>query len=168
MIHQSKREQWLDCTLDEAWKFFSTPRNLEQLTPASIRFRITHLNSESAHIGQIIGYRIRIAPMIEVPWLTELTVVEPRQRFVDDQRSGPYKVWHHEHTFEEMNGGVLMRDTVTYVLPFGPIGDIVHKLFVGRKLRFIFDERYRLCDEIFNHKSANGALHSRSAGVSPV
>ena len=152
MIHQLKREQWLNCTLDEAWDFFSTPRNLERLTPSSIGFKITHLDSETAHAGQIIGYKIRIAPMVHVSWLTELTLVEPKKRFIDDQRSGPYKVWHHVHTFEEKDGGVLMRDTVSYVLPFGLLGNIVHKLFIDRQLRFIFDERYRLCDEIFNQK----------------
>ena len=152
MIHQLKREQWLDCTLDEAWDFFSTPRNLERLTPSAVGFEITHLDSETAHTGQIIGYKIRIAPMVHVSWLTELTLVEPKKRFIDDQRSGPYKVWHHVHTFEEQDCGVLMRDTVTYVLPFGLLGDIVHKLFIARQLKFIFDERFRLCDEIFNRK----------------
>ena len=154
MIYQLKREQQLNCSLDEAWEFFATPRNLDKLTPDSIGFKITHCDSETMHKGQTIGYKVKIAPLIWVNWLTEITHVDHKRSFIDDQRVGPYKVWHHTHNFEERDGGILMTDHVTYVLPLGIIGQIAHALFVKNQLRHIFDERARLCDAIFNAKTA--------------
>lgn len=150
MIYQLHYQQQLDCTLEEAWTFFSTPRNLDRLTPKSVGFKITHCSSETMHEGQIIGYKVKVAPLIWVTWLTEITLVDAPHTFIDDQRSGPYKLWHHTHRFEEKNGGVLMTDEVTYVMPFGIIGRIAHALFVKAQLRHIFSERERLCHNIFN------------------
>ncbi len=134
--------------MDEAWDFFSTPKNLDKLTPESVGFKITHCASDKAHVGQIISYKIKIAPMIWVSWLTEITLVENRVKFIDNQLHGPYKVWHHTHSFVENDKGVLMTDHVAYVLPFGIIGNVVHALFVKRQLEHIFDERQRLVAEI--------------------
>ena len=147
-IYHLHREQQLNCTMDEAWDFFSTPKNLDKLTPESVGFKITHCASDKAHVGQIISYKIKIAPMIWVSWLTEISLVEPRVKFIDNQLHGPYKVWHHTHSFVENDQGVLMTDHVAYVLPFGIIGNIVHALFVKRQLEHIFDERKRLVAEI--------------------
>lgn len=155
MIYQLEREQTLPCTLTEAWEFFSTPRNLDKLTPESVGFKITHLASESMHEGQIIAYKVKVAPLTWLTWLTEITHVSPMKSFVDDQRIGPYKVWHHTHRFEEVADGVRMTDSVTYVLPFGIFGKIAHALFVKKQLRHIFDERARLCSEFFNAKTAS-------------
>lgn len=155
MIYQLKREQQLDCSLEDAWAFFSTPRNLDRLTPDSVGFKITHCDSETVHEGQIIGYKVKVAPLIWVTWLTEITRVDAPNSFVDDQRIGPYKVWHHTHRFKEHDGGVLMTDEVTYVMPLGILGRIAHALFVKRQLRHIFDERGRLCQEILNAESAS-------------
>ena len=155
MIYQLKREQHINCSLDEAWAFFSTPRNLDKLTPESVDFKITHCNSEPAHEGQMIGYKVKVAPFTWVTWLTEITKVNEKESFVDDQRIGPYKVWHHTHRFEEKEDGVLMTDDVTYVMPFGIIGVIVHALFVKNKLRHIFDERKRLCEQYFSAENAS-------------
>ena len=149
-MHHLHRKQQLNCTLEEAWEFFSNPRNLEKLTPSSIGFKITHCQSASMHAGQMIGYRIKVAPLIWVKWLTEITQVEHNKRFVDDQRMGPYKVWHHTHQFEENVDGVLMTDDFIYALPYGPIGSLVHVLFVKNKLNHIFNERKRLTEELFN------------------
>ena len=88
MIYQLERTQQLNCTLNEAWEFFSTPRNLDKLTPDSIGFKITHCDSEKMHAGQIIGYKIKLAPLIWVTWLTEITHVDEMKSFVDDQRAG--------------------------------------------------------------------------------
>ncbi|BDS05493.1 SRPBCC domain-containing protein [Oceaniferula spumae] len=150
MIYQLHREQLLPCSLDDAWEFFSTPRNLDRLTPDSVGFKITHCESETMHEGQIIGYKVKVAPMIWVTWLTEITLVDDRKTFIDDQRVGPYKVWHHTHRFEEKEDGVLMTDDVTYVLPFGIFGRLANALFVRRQLNHIFDERARLTDAIFS------------------
>ncbi|NWK54088.1 SRPBCC family protein [Verrucomicrobiaceae bacterium N1E253] len=144
------RQQWLNCHLEQAWSFFSSPRNLDRLTPKSVGFKITHLQSEQMHPGQIITYKIKVAPMVWLSWMTEITQVVPMDSFIDDQRLGPYKVWHHCHKFKEQDGGVLMSDEVNYAMPFGPLGKLVHKLYVKQQLQHIFDERARLCDEIFN------------------
>lgn len=154
-IYHLHREQQLDCTMDEAWDFFSTPRNLDKLTPKSVGFKITHCASEEMHEGQIISYKIKVAPLIWVSWLTEISHVEDRSKFVDNQLSGPYKVWHHTHRFVEDDEGVLMTDDVAYVMPFGVIGTIVNALFVRRQLKHIFDERRRLVAELFTSKSAS-------------
>lgn len=157
MIYQLKREQHLNCSLEQAWAFFSTPGNLDRLTPDSVGFKITHCDSETMHEGQVIGYKVKVAPFIWVTWLTEITKVAEPFFFIDDQRVGPYKVWHHTHRFEESDEGVLMKDEVTYVMPFGILGRLVHALFVRRQLRHIFDERERLCSGIFNAKNASAS-----------
>ena len=157
MIYQLKREQHINCSLSDAWAFFSTPRNLDKLTPDSVGFKITHCSSETAPEGQMIGYKVKVAPFIWVTWLTEITKVNDMHSFVDDQRIGPYKVWHHTHRFEEKDGGVLMTDEVTYVMPFGIIGTIVHGMFVKNKLRHIFDERKRLCEQYFSAENASAS-----------
>lgn len=154
MIYQLHREQLLDCSLDEAWEFFSTPRNLDRLTPSSVGFKITHLSSDTMHQGQMIGYKVKVAPLVWVKWLTEITQVEDRMSFIDEQRIGPYKIWHHIHRFEERENGVMMTDEVTYVMPMGILGNIAHALFVKSKLKHIFDERKRLTEEIFSAKNA--------------
>ena len=101
------------------------------------------------HAGQLIAYRIRVAPFIWVNWLTEVRYVEKGRRFGDEQRVGPYRLWYHERTFEPKDGGVLMSDAVTYALPLGPLGDLVHTLWVRRQLRHIFDYRRAAVDRIF-------------------
>lgn len=155
MIYQLKREQHINCSLDEAWAFFSTPRNLDKLTPESVGFKITQCDSDTAHEGQMIAYKVKVAPLTWVTWLTEITKVNEKESFIDDQRIGPYKIWHHTHRFKEQEDGVLMTDDITYVMPFGIIGVIVHALFVKNKLRHIFDERQRLCEKYFSAGNAS-------------
>ncbi len=153
MINHIHREQLLDCSLEEAWKFFATPRNLDQMTPESIGFKITHLDADEMHQGQMIAYKIKVAPFIWLSWLTEITFIDDRKSFIDDQRSGPYKVWHHTHRFEEKDGKTLMIDDVTYVMPFGIFGKLANILYVKRQVKQIFDERQKLSAEIFNNRS---------------
>lgn len=150
MIYQLKREQTLNCSLDEAWEFFATPKNLDKMTPKSIGFKITHLDAETMYQGQMIGYKIKVAPLTWITWLTEITFIEHKKSFIDDQRTGPYKVWHHTHSFEEKDGKTIMRDDVTYVLPFGIFGKIANALYVNRQVKSIFDERAKITEEIFN------------------
>ncbi len=154
-IYHLHREQQLKCTIDEAWEFFSTPRNLDKLTPKSVGFKITHCASELMHKGQIISYKVKVAPLIWLSWLTEISHVEHQRKFVDNQLSGPYKVWHHTHSFTENADGVMMSDDVVYVMPFGIIGNFVNSLLVRRQLNHIFDERARLVGDIFTSKSAS-------------
>lgn len=157
MIYQLKREQTLRCSIDQAWSFFSTPRNLDRLTPDSVGFKITHCTSEVMHQGQMIAYKVKVAPLIWVSWLTEITSVNDHSSFIDEQRIGPYKIWHHIHRFEAQDDDVLMTDEVTYVMPFGFLGKIAHALFVKRKLQHIFAERQRLTDAIFSEENASAS-----------
>lgn len=148
-MYHIHRQQYLHCPLDQAWDFFSSPRNLDRLTPESVGFKITHLLSDTMHEGQLIGYKVKIAPLLWVNWLTEITHVEPKTSFIDDQRIGPYSVWHHTHSFEETADGTLMTDSITYALPFGILGKVAHRLYVKKQLKHIFDQRSRLTEEIF-------------------
>lgn len=150
MTYLLEREQHLKCSIREAWEFFSTPGNLRQLTPESVDFEITRCAPGKMHEGQLIGYRIRVAPLLWVSWLTEITRVDAMKSFTDEQRSGPYKMWRHTHRFEEKDGGVLMTDHVTYAMKSGIIGKLAHAAFVRKKLQRIFDGRARLCEKIFN------------------
>jgi len=145
-IHRLERTQTVPISLDEAWEFFSNPKNLDELTPGDMPFEITGGADETMFTGQVITYRIQILPGIWKTWVTEITAVEDRSFFIDDQRFGPYALWHHLHRFEavESTGGgeaVKMFDRVTYALPFGPIGEIAHSIFVKKKLQSIFDYR---------------------------
>mgnify|MGYP000173924067 CR=1 FL=1 len=152
-MYYLERKQQLNCSIDDAWEFFSNPRNLEQLTPKAIGFTITHLTAEYMHEGQVIGYKIRVAPFVWVSWVTEITLVREKVEFIDNQRVGPYKMWHHRHSFEENQKGVLMRDEVCYAMPFGILGKWMHSIYVRKQLRYIFDERSRLCEGVFTNKT---------------
>ncbi len=120
---------------------FSSPRNLDEITPGDLGFKIVSLPGEKMYEGQIITYKVMIVPGIWVPWVTEIKAVDEGRSFVDEQRFGLYKFWHHRHTFEEVPGGVLMRDLVHYGFGFGPFGAIAHAVFVAAKLKSIFDFR---------------------------
>lgn len=148
-LHHLAQEQILPITLDEAWDFFSSPRNLDSITPPELGFRIVHCPSEKMHDGQIIEYRVKVAPAVWVPWVTEIKAVKERHSFVDEQRAGPYKFWHHRHVFEETDGGVKASDLVHYALPFGPAGAIAHAVFVRSKLERIFSYRREILAERF-------------------
>jgi ligand-binding SRPBCC domain-containing protein len=148
-IHVINSEQELPITMDEAWEFFSTPKNLEKLTPKNLQFKILTCSHDTMVEGQIISYKIRLMPLVWMNWVTEITNIKDKEYFIDDQRSGPYKIWHHRHTFTETKNGVLMQDQVHYLLPFGFIGKIVHALFVKAQLKRIFEFRTEMLAEHF-------------------
>lgn len=148
-IHLLEQEQHLPITIEQAWGFFSSPGNLDAITPKDLGFEITSPPSERMFEGQIITYRVKIAPAIWVPWVTEIKSVDDGRSFIDEQRFGPYKFWHHRHHFEPVNGGVLMTDQVHYALPLGPIGEVVHSVFVRRKLAWIFAFRKQILEKRF-------------------
>ncbi len=157
-IHVINSEQELPISMDEAWAFFSTPANLEKLTPKNLQFKILTCSHDTMVEGQIISYKIRLMPFVWMNWVTEIKQVEENNFFVDDQRSGPYKIWHHRHTFTETENGVLMQDQVHYLLPFGFIGKIVHTLFVKAQLKRIFNYRKEMLAERFGGKATNGRV----------
>jgi ligand-binding SRPBCC domain-containing protein len=140
-LHHLAQEQILPISLQTAWEFFSSPRNLDAITPPDLGFRIVRLHSDTMHEGQIIEYRVKVAPAVWIPWVTEIKAVEEGRAFIDEQRAGPYRFWHHRHLFEAVEGGVKMTDLIHYALPFGPLGSIAHALFVRRKLEWIFGFR---------------------------
>lgn len=151
IVHHLEQTQVLPISLSEAWDFFSSPRNLDQITPKDIGFKITHLPSEKMYAGQIITYKIQING-IWVPWVTEISHVDEGKSFVDQQISGPYKLWHHRHTFEPHPDGVLMTDLVHYSIGFSLLGEIPHKLFVRKQLEGIFQHRKETLAEMFQQK----------------
>jgi ligand-binding SRPBCC domain-containing protein len=145
-----EREQFLPISVDEAWKFFSTPRNLAVITPPEMGFVIRQpFDDKDAYAGQRITYTVKPVLGIPLTWVTLIEDVEAPYKFVDTQQKGPYKRWWHQHTFEAVDGGVLMRDRVEYELPFGPLGDIAHGIFVKRKLQGIFDYRTTTLERLF-------------------
>jgi len=148
-IHRLEQRQHLPISIDEAWAFFSSPANLDAITPPDLGFQITSPNLPKMHEGQIITYRVKILPCVWVPWVTEIKCVDEGRSFIDEQRFGPYRFWHHRHTFEPGDRGVLMTDTVHYALPFGPLGSIAHAIFVRRKLEWIFGFRKTILAERF-------------------
>ena len=149
MIHTLSQEQFLPISLDEAWDFFSSPRNLDEITPDELGFKIVYQPGEKMYEGQIIEYKVKIAPAIWVPWVTEIKTVSDRKSFFDEQRFGPYKFWHHMHSFEEKDGGVLMKDLVHYALPLYPFGEFADGLFVRPKLERIFGFRKEILEKRF-------------------
>lgn len=153
-LHRLEQRQLLPIPMEEAWEFFSSPRNLDAITPPDLGFAITSPVEGPMYEGQIITYRVKLAPLVWVPWVTEIKAVEPGRSFIDEQRSGPYRFWHHRHHFEAVEGGVMMSDLVHYALPFGPIGSLAHACFVKRKLAWIFGERRRLLEQRFAHRGS--------------
>lgn len=148
-VHVLRQEQCLPISRTEAWDFFSTPRNLDHITPADAGFEVTYLSAEKMYDGQIITYRAKVIPLIFMTWVTEIKCVEDGFAFVDEQRFGPYRLWHHRHTFEEIEGGVRMTDLVHYVMPLGIIGELAHLLFVRKKLERVFSFRKAVLEEKF-------------------
>lgn len=149
-VYSLKTVQIIPITLSEAWKFFSKPDNLQNITPAYMGFTIkSKHHGEKMYAGQIIEYTIK--PLLGVPiyWMTEITHVEEGKYFIDEQRFGPYSLWHHQHHFKEVGSGVEMTDIVHYKIPFWFIGDIANTLFVQNQLKQIFDYRQQSVKKMF-------------------
>lgn len=139
----------LPIRIDDAWNFFSNPGNLAKITPAEMGFYITSGEPQKMFAGQIITYKIGIFPGIKNNWVTEITQVNENQYFIDEQRFGPYKMWHHEHHFKTVNDGVAMTDRVTFKIPFGIFGRMAYRLFIRRKLLQIFSFRTEILSSYF-------------------
>jgi ligand-binding SRPBCC domain-containing protein len=151
-----EREVALPAARAQVFPFFADARNLERLTPPSLRFEIVTPGEIRMRAGATIDYRLRISG-IPVRWRTVIELWEPPFRFVDVQAKGPYALWRHTHTFEERAGGTLMRDRVEYALPFGPLGALAHRLFVARRLDHIFSFRGQVVRELFAQPHGSGA-----------
>ena len=149
---QIKKEQILNTDIKNLWDFMSSPKNLSRITPKSMLFKITSNNkNDKIYPGMIISYKV--APLLNIPitWVTEITHVKENKYFVDEQRIGPYKIWHHEHIFKPLDDKkILVTDIITYVPPFGFIGKILNKILIKNKVEDIFDYRERILEDIFN------------------
>ena len=149
-IYQLKQEQKVPATIGEVWDFISSPRNLKRITPDYMGFEIiTDDLPEKMYPGMIIAYKVSPVLGIKMTWVTEITHVEDKVYFVDEQRIGPYAVWHHEHKIEKIEGGVLMSDIVTYKPPFGILGQITNSLFIRKQIESIFTYRDKAVIDIF-------------------
>lgn len=148
--HSIKTVQQIPVSLDKAWDFFSNPANLAAITPADIGFKvISKHHGDRMYAGQIIEYTVKPVLGIPVYWMTEITQVKEGVYFIDEQRRGPYALWHHQHHFKEIPGGVQMTDIVHYRNPFWIFGKLANVLFVRKKLEKIFEYRRKKVEEMF-------------------
>ncbi len=155
-VYELKKEQFLNISLDKAWDFFSSPKNLKEITPDYLGFKITSKNLEDKmYAGQIISYIVKPILGIPIRWTTEINHVDDKKYFVDTQIFGPYTLWHHKHFFEEHNDGVLMTDIVHYAMPLGFLGRIAQRLFVKNQLEAIFAYREQITEKLFNNDQNN-------------
>lgn len=149
-VHEIKFEQKIPTTLAQAWDFISLPMNLKEITPAYMNFQVRSSSfKEKMYPGMMITYKV--SPVLNIPlnWCTEITQVDYLRYFVDEQREGPYTIWHHQHHLQEIEGGVLMTDIIHYKVPFGIFGKIANALFVRSQLKSIFEFRFKKIEEIF-------------------
>lgn len=138
--------------MEECWSFFSNPKNLQKITPQDMGFQIADFDDKKMYPGQLIQYKVSPLLGLKLFWVTIITVVKDNSYFVDEQRFGPYAMWHHKHFFEATENGVKMTDVVHYALPLGFLGRIMNSLVVKKKLTEIFSYREKMVDKMFNSK----------------
>lgn len=149
-FYQLHKTQKIPATIDQVWEFISSPGNLKKITPAYMGFNITSKQlSEKMYPGMIISYKVSPVLGIKMTWVTEITQVKEMEYFVDEQRVGPYSLWHHEHKIEPIDGGVLMTDIVSYKPPLGFLGSLANTLLFKKQLKEIFNFRKQALEEIF-------------------
>lgn len=148
-IYELRTEQTFNAPIDEVWEFFSSPRNLEKITPNKLKFQILNNPAEKAYPGQIIAYKISIFPPFQTKWVTEITYVKNQEFFVDEQRFGPYAMWHHEHHFKAEGNTTVMEDIIHFKMPLGFLGRIAYALFAKKQLQKIFNFRKEEVAKVF-------------------
>lgn len=149
-FYQLHTTQKIPATIEQAWDFISSPKNLKEITPPHMGFNITSENlPEKLYPGMIISYKVSPLLGIKMTWVTEITHVKEKEFFVDEQRMGPYALWHHQHRIEPVEGGVVMTDIVSYRPPFGFLGAIANSLFIRRQLKEIFEFRTKALERMF-------------------
>jgi ligand-binding SRPBCC domain-containing protein len=140
-VHRLERRQRLERPIDEVFPFFARAHNLEEITPSWLRFRVRDPEPTRMGEGALIHYDLRLHGL-PLRWTSRIEEWDPGRSFVDRQLRGPYRLWHHRHTFRSDGAGTVIGDEVHYVLPFGPLGELAHSLFVRRDLERIFDYRH--------------------------
>ncbi len=152
------RQQWVPRKMEEVFPFFEDPRNLQNITPDWLNFKIVSIEPSEIRAGTLIVYKLRWLG-IPYTWRTLITEWIPDERFVDTQLNGPYILWHHTHTFKADENGVLLNDCVRYRLPFGPFGSLLHRILIRRQLEEIFDFRVLKISEMLS----NGVTYQTAA-----
>ncbi|WP_445732582.1 SRPBCC family protein [Mariniflexile sp.] len=148
-IYTLHKKQNLPITLQQAWDFLSSPKNLKVITPNYMGFHILSGADRPMFAGQIIQYIVTPVLGIKTKWVTEITHVTDKHYFVDEQRFGPYALWHHKHFIKEIEGGVEMEDIIDYKVPFGFLGQLLHPILVKPKLEEIFNYRTKKLEALF-------------------
>lgn len=151
-VYKLETVQHVNATIEECWDFFSSPKNLQTITLDNMSFEIQDFDDKRMYPGQVITYTLKPVFGIKINWMTIITVSEENKYFVDEQRFGPYSLWHHKHFFEKTETGTKMTDVVHYALPFGYLGRIMNTFVVKNKLKSIFDYRRTKIEELFNTK----------------
>lgn len=149
-MNKLEKKLKLKISLKEAWDFFSNPRNLPKITPPELNFKISPDTPDKVYQGIILHYTVSPIAKIPLNWTTEITHLVENKLFVDEQRFGPYKFWHHQHLFEEDGNEVLMTDIIHYKIPFEFLVPFMNNLYVGKKLKDIFDFREKTLTKLFN------------------
>lgn len=143
-------KQNIPSNIETVWKFISSPNNLKLITPPKMGFNIvSEMDSDKMYPGQIIAYKVSPVAGIKLNWVTEITHVRENEYFVDEQRFGPYTLWHHKHFVKAIKNGVEMVDIIDYKIPFGWLGDLANSLLVKKQLAEIFDYRFKKMVEIY-------------------
>lgn len=150
-VYKIKQQQFLPVSVEQAWKFFASPVNLAKITPPNMLFKVEYISGDPSEMyaGQIMQYKIGILPGITTDWMTEITHVHKPLYFIDEQRFGPYALWHHQHWFKPVDGGVEMTDEVNYGIPLGILGRLANAVFVEKELKRIFKFRYATIERLF-------------------
>ncbi len=152
-FYQFKRTQMINRPVEQIWEFISSPKNLKLITPDYMGFDIISDDiPDKMYEGMIVSYKVSPLLGIKTTWVTEITHLKENSYFVDEQRVGPYKIWHHQHILEPKAGGTLMTDIVSYQPPMGLLGNIANSLVIRGKLNEIFDFRTNVLSEIFKDK----------------
>lgn len=154
-FYQYYKAQVVDTTREELWDFISSPANLKLITPDHMGFDITSSHVvDKMYEGMIISYNVSPLPGFKTEWVTEITHIREQEFFVDEQRIGPYVMWHHQHILEEIDKVMVMKDIISYQPPFGFLGAIANHLFIKNKLDEIFDYREKAVDDYFGSENS--------------
>lgn len=149
-VYSLYSRQHVPASLDAVWTFFSDAKNLLAVTSPSLNLKVTNeVYGNTVYAGQVMTYTVKPVLGIPLAWMTEITHVEEKKYFVDEQRKGPYTLWHHQHHFKAVEGGVEMTDLVHYRLPLGLLGNLANSLVVKKELEKIFTYRYQKIIELF-------------------
>ncbi len=162
-LYQLHSKQSFPISKKEAWDFLSDPKNLKVITPDHMGFHILSGTDRPMFAGQIIQYKVSPLPFYSTKWVSEITHVKEGEYFVDEQRFGPYALWHHKHFIKEINNGVEMEDIIDYKIPFGILGQLAHPILVKKQLQQIFSYREQKLIKLFGTiENSPKELHFKS------